>query len=83
MTAIWEAEEALGATVAEAPVPRTSRYRAIVIDTMIEVTHGDWQPAQAGLTVTLVAVEVSEALPVQTCSQKFKPMPADALAVLL
>ena len=53
-----------------------------VIVIMIEVTHGVWQPAQSGLAVMVVEFVVDEALPVQTCSQKFVATPGDALAVL-
>jgi hypothetical protein len=65
------------------PIPETPRYRPIVIVIIIEVTHGVWQPNQSGLAVMLVELELEDALPVQTCSQKFSATPGDALAILV
>ena len=79
----WELEEAFSAIVFQAPTSATSRYRPIVIVIMIEVTHGGWQPDQSGLAVMFVEVVVDEALPVQTCSQKFAATPGEALAILV
>jgi hypothetical protein len=47
---------------------------------MMEVEHGFWQPSQSGLAVRFVEFLVNEALPVQTCSQKFTETPREALA---